>query len=148
MSPPPMPRPYRQIEYLNTDLILGQLRYGDEGGGDKLIWPNDCYCPTLPACAVLYCPDNDFNTHFGSLFFSVFYASISVLLNEAVCVRQISRQAKNKHFFLLFHPYLSSLPTTKDLCCTVACSILLITTGSSSIICCSPRILWTNMSYH
>jgi hypothetical protein len=37
MSPPPMPRPYRQSEYLNTDLILGQLRYGGEGGGDKLI---------------------------------------------------------------------------------------------------------------
>jgi hypothetical protein len=64
-----------------------------------------------------------------------------VLLNEAVCVRQIRRQAKNKHFFLLFHPYLSSLPTTEGFCCTVACSILLITTGSSSIICCSPRIL-------
>jgi hypothetical protein len=92
--------------------------------------------PACLCCITVYCPDNDFNTHFGSLFFSVFYASISVLLKEAVCVRQISRQAKNKHFFLLFHPYLSSLPTTEDLCCTVACSILLITTGSSSIICC------------
>ncbi len=59
-----------------------------------------------------------------------------MLLHEAVHVRQIRRQAKNKHFFLVFHPYLSSLPTAEGFCCTVACSILLITTGSSSIICC------------